>query len=68
MIHPVARLYEEEKVEAVNLAVSQAEKELKMQIARNLIESGVDILAVMKSTGLTREEIESAVEAGRATS
>ena len=60
----VARLCEEEKIEAVNLAVSQAvsqakkeQKKQKEQIARNLIESGVDILTVMKSTGLTRDEI-----------
>ena len=54
----VARLYEEEKIEAVNQAVSQAKKEQKEQIARNFIENGVDVLTVMKSTGLTREEIE----------
>jgi len=57
----VARLYEEEKIEAVNQAVSQAkkeQKEQKEQIARNFIENGVDVLTVMKSTGLTREEIE----------
>ena len=66
----VARLYEEEKIEAVNLALLQAEKkqkEEKLQIARNFIESGVDILTVMKSTGLMRDDIESAMAAGSET-
>ena len=55
----VARLYEEEKIEAVSQAVSQAEKEQKEQIVRNFIANGVDVLTVMKSTGMTREEVES---------
>ena len=62
----VARLYEEEKIEAVNQAVNQAvsqkEIQLKNQFAKNLFSQGFDILTVMKSTGLTREELENLAE------
>lgn len=46
----VARLYEEEKIEAVNKRT--------IQIAENLIKAGADTLMIMKGTGLTREQIE----------
>lgn len=50
----VARLYEEEKQEAVNLA----RKDERVQIAENLIKADADILMIMQGTGLTREQIE----------
>ncbi len=46
----VARLYEEEKIEAINKRT--------IQIAENLIKAGADTLMIMKGTGLTREQIE----------
>lgn len=50
----VARLYEEEKQEAVNLA----RKDERVQIAENLIKADADTLMIMQGTGLTREQIE----------
>jgi hypothetical protein len=50
----VARLYEEEKLEAVI--------QTRRQVAQNLLEDGADILLIMKATGLTRKEIESIAE------
>jgi predicted transposase/invertase (TIGR01784 family) len=59
----VARLYEEEKIDAVNKAVNKAVKEAVdnrcREIAKNLLEAGMDFLDVMKATHLTREEIDS---------
>ena len=46
----VARLYEEERVEAVNKRT--------LEIAENLVKAGADMLVIMKGTGLTREQIE----------
>ena len=46
----VARLYEEERVEAVNKRT--------LEIAENFIKAGADTLMIMKGTGLTREQIE----------
>ena len=46
----LARLYEEEEIDAVN--------QTRLEIARNLIESGLDITQVMQATGLTRAELD----------
>jgi hypothetical protein len=48
----VARLFEEEKIEAVNAKTCQ--------VAVSLLQDGIDIPRVMKYTGLTREQIEQA--------
>ena len=53
-MNALARLFEEEKIEAVNVAVSQNRKE----IARKMLSSGDDIPKVMLVTGLTRAEID----------
>ena len=50
----VARLFEEEKIEAVN----EARREERMQIAKDMLAIGDDILKVMKITKLTRTEVE----------
>lgn len=50
----VARLYEKEKLEAVNLA----RKAERVQIAENLVKDGFDTVVIMRATGLTQEEIE----------
>jgi len=49
----ISQLYEEEKIEAVNEAVQKS----KSEIAMNLLDNGVEISVIMKSTGLTRAEI-----------
>lgn len=61
----VARLYEEEKIEAVNEAVTktiqQKEKEKVeaiQQMVKKMLEKNVDILNIMEITGLTRKMIE----------
>ena len=57
----VARLFEEEKIEAVNKARQEARQEIKEQInkiAINMLKSNEDSLKVMKFTGLTRDEVE----------
>jgi len=57
----VARLFEEEKIEAVNIAVNAAvtirDKDVRYQIARDMLDAGDDILKVMQITKLTRAEI-----------
>ena len=50
----LARLFEEEKVEAVN----QNDRNVRREIARNLLAGGLDITSVMKATGLTRAEVD----------
>ena len=64
----VARLFEEEKIEAVNTAVNAAVKTTfneavkgeRMRTAREMLEAGEDILKVMQITRLTRAELEEA--------
>ena len=50
----VARLFEEEKIEAIN----ETRREERFNIAKNLLQYGMDRLDVMKLTGLTRSEVE----------
>ena len=50
----VARLFEEEKIEAVN----ERDKDVRKQIAKNMIAIGDDISKVMQVTNLTRAEID----------
>ena len=68
----VARLYEEEKIEAINEKLSEAAKlfekekieainekvnQQKLESAKTLLDENVDILTIMKSTGLSKAEI-----------
>lgn len=46
----VARLYEEEKQEAI--------KQVEITVAEKLIKEGVNDLIIMKGIGLTKEELE----------
>jgi len=58
----VARLFEEEKIEAVNKARRETRREVQnetqKQIAQKMLLKGMDYLNVMEYTGLTRDEIE----------
>ena len=54
----VARLFEEEKIEAVNSAVNEAIKNKSRQIAKSMLADGEDIIKIMKHTGLSRAEID----------
>lgn len=54
----VARLFEEEKIEAVNEAVNEAVTETIQQMVKKMLEKNVDILNIMEITGLTRKMIE----------
>ena len=47
-------ILEEEKQEAINLARQNE----KIAIAENLIKDGLDTILIMRTTGLTREQIE----------
>ena len=60
----LARLFEEEKVDAVNRAIKEKEeekiialKEKNKQFVYNLLNMNMDILNIMKATGLTKAEI-----------
>ena len=54
----VARLFEEEKVEAVNVAINETDKNVRKQIAKNMLIRGNDFIDIMQITGLTRLEID----------
>ena len=58
----VARLFEEEKIEAVNKAINETvlatSKKERTQFASAMLAEGEDILKIMKFTKLTRSEIE----------
>ena len=54
----VARLFEEEKIEAVNEARIETKIETKKEIAKNMLNMNIDILDIMKATGLKKAEIE----------
>jgi len=49
----VARLFEEEKIDAVN----QARKEEKLTLAKKMLAKGKDLLEIMEFTGLPKSEI-----------
>jgi len=49
----VARLFEEEKIEAINTKLN----ERMIEVAKTLLEDNVDILTIMKSTGLSKAAI-----------
>lgn len=50
----VFQILEEEKQEAINLARQNE----KIAIAENLMKDGLDTILIMRTTGLTREQIE----------
>ena len=58
----LARLYEEEKIEAVNIAqrnsLQQGLQQAQVQIAQNMLMSGMDSIQILQLTGLTRSELE----------
>ena len=54
----VARLFEEEKIEAVNEAVDEAVNNTLKSFAKSLLRDGEDIVKIMKYTKLTRRTIE----------
>lgn len=58
----VSRLFEEEKIEAVNKAVLETRQETSLEerteFARLMLLDGQDYLKVMQFTRLTRKEIE----------
>ena len=54
----LARLYEEEKIEAVNISHRAGLQQGQAQIARNMLISGMDVLQIMQLTGLTRIELD----------
>ena len=61
----LARLYEEERIEALNIGrregqlegLQTGKQETREEIALNMLMSGIDYLQVMRFTGLTRNEI-----------
>ena len=54
----VARLFEEEKIEAVNHATNVADRNARTRIAKNMLLDGEDMIKVMKYTGYTRSELD----------
>ena len=54
----VARLYEEEKIEAVNKARLETNLKERKNIARLMLQDGEDYLKIMKYTQLTHKELE----------
>lgn len=53
-LNKVFQLFEEEKQDAVN----EARQKEKQEVAKSLLEMDLDIIKIMKATGLTRKEIE----------
>ena len=54
----VARLYEEERVEAVKIAEREGKHKSQLKIAENLLKDGFDTTIIVRATGLSGEEIE----------
>jgi len=53
----VARLFEEEKIEAVNEAINKTRKDELTRVALEMLADGEDVLKIMKITKFTRDEI-----------
>lgn len=49
----LGRLYEKEKIEYGNQKAKEAEKEMAVK----MLEEGIDIIKIMKVTGLSEEEL-----------
>ena len=54
----LARLYEEEKIEAANISHRNGLQQAQVQIAQNMLMSGMDSIQILRFTGLTRNELE----------
>lgn len=61
-MNKVFQLFEEEKQEAVNEAINKTRLKAQKEFAEKLIEMNLDIVQIMKATGLTRKEIEAIKE------
>lgn len=61
-MNKVFQLFEEEKQEAVNEAINKTRLKDQKEFAEKLIEMNLDIIQIMKATGLTRKEIEAIKE------
>jgi len=57
MMTKVARLFEEEKIEYANEYANEKLNAERIEIAKTLLEENVDILIIMKSTGLSKANI-----------
>ena len=53
----LGQLYEKEKIEYGNQRAREASIKEKTEIAKALLEDDVDIVKIMKATGLTEEEL-----------
>ena len=53
----LGQLYEKEKIEYGNQRAREASIKEKTEIAKTLLEDNVDIVKIMKATGLTEEEL-----------
>jgi hypothetical protein len=53
----VGRLFEEEKIEYANEKVNEKLNERNLEIAKKMLEEKIDILAIMKITGLSKSKI-----------
>ena len=49
----LSMLYEKEKIEYANQKVKETEKDMAVK----MLEEGIDIIKIMKITGLTEEEL-----------
>ena len=53
----IGRLYEEEKIEAINKAVTKAREDDKIELAKEMLSDGKDIIEIMKYAKLSKEQI-----------
>lgn len=53
----IGQMYEEEKIEYANQRVKEAAKEAVRKMAKAMLDEDIDIVKVMKITGLTEEEL-----------
>ena len=56
-LNKLAKDKEKEKLEAVLEAVNETEQKSKKEVARNMLSENVDMLFIMKITGLQKAEI-----------
>lgn len=53
----IGQMYEKEKIEYANQKVKEKATEISREMARAMLDEGIEIVKIMKITGLTEDEL-----------
>jgi len=58
MLTKVARLFEEEKIDAVNKAVNETSEKKDKEFVFNMLRKDMDLIDIMELSGLTKTKVQ----------